>query len=204
MAAARVALGRDFAGQQRVPVPHHADMLVMKQHLSADLRRRGAEHADLQIDRPLPQRPRILVGFGCEAQADMRRGLRRSRPTTGAARNSRNASLARMVKVSVEGADLDAARRCGRSTARASRVSAWTGSRNAMARGVGTSPRPARTRSGSPVAARSLSASGSSPTRSSRGGAPPRSRCPRPAAHPARPAGSGRHPWRRSRQCPRQ
>ena len=81
-----------------MPDPNRADESVAEEGLGAHLRREGSEHANLEIDLPLPERKRILVGLGREAQADLRRGLGDGRHQ-GRGETSMNPSLARMVKV---------------------------------------------------------------------------------------------------------
>lgn len=72
MAERRITLGCRLAGEKRVPHPDDADKAVAEQRLHAHFRPRVAEHADVEVHQPLPQRPRVLVGLGGEAQAHAR------------------------------------------------------------------------------------------------------------------------------------
>src|SRR5208282_5755717 len=76
MIASRISFGRNVCTRKkRMPNPSHSNKSVSKQSLRANLWREGAQHADLQINLPLPKRARILLGLRRETQADARRSL---------------------------------------------------------------------------------------------------------------------------------
>src|SRR5579871_4156899 len=76
MIASRKAFGRNVrVRKKRMADPCDPNESVSKQRLRTDFWREGAEHADLQIDQPLPEWARILLRLRREAQADARRGL---------------------------------------------------------------------------------------------------------------------------------
>ena len=57
-------------------LPDDAHELIAEQRLHAHLRPGFAEHADLEVDEALPQRPHVLVGLGRETQSHARRRIR--------------------------------------------------------------------------------------------------------------------------------
>ena len=134
-------------------MPHDADEMVLEQRLNAHFRPGVPDDADLQVDQPLAQRPDILVGLWREAQAyagrrlprrgDEPAGERVHETLIGADREDRSSD-----------ARSSAFGRRARAQLRTSLARSPTRARNAAACGVGTNPRPARTSSGSPVAAR--------------------------------------------------
>src|SRR5271166_253167 len=74
MIASRISFGRNVCTRKkRMPNPSHSNKSVSKQSLRANLWRGGTQHADLQINLPLPKRARILLGLGRETQANARR-----------------------------------------------------------------------------------------------------------------------------------
>src|SRR5450631_1153623 len=76
MIASRIAFGRNVrVRKKRMANPGHPNESVPKQRLRTNLWREGAQHANLQIDLPLPKRARILLGLRRETKADARRSL---------------------------------------------------------------------------------------------------------------------------------
>lgn len=118
MAERRITLGCRLAGEKRVPLPDDADKAVAEQRLHAHFRPRVAEHADVEVHQPLPQRPRVLVGLGGEAQAHAR-SCAMAATISRAAKVSVKPSLARIAKVRSRAARSSPAT-AGRSAVRAS------------------------------------------------------------------------------------
>ena len=137
-----------------MPDPGHADQLSWNRNW---VRISGAEVPSTPISRSIgPSRSGRASLSGLAAKRRRTRGAAAvTAATTGAGRNSRNASLARMVKVAFERGEVQVGGRAAAAPP-ARRGSAHGPDRAVRPRaGVGTSPRPARTSSGSPVAERS-------------------------------------------------
>lgn len=128
-----------------MPDARHRDVPVVKEHPRVQLGRVVAALADLQVDGAVAQRLRIAVELRDEADTHVRRDVGQ-RGHDRAGQHFMNDAAARIVNVAVSVARSTSAV-AGRSTARASLATACTRSRNAVACGVGTSLRPARTSS---------------------------------------------------------
>jgi hypothetical protein len=100
VAARGITLGRDLIGQQPMAVARDADEPIPEQRLHARLRPGLSGNAQLEVDEPLAQRPRVLVRLGRETRPRALRPFRRGaailkvreRPFIGLAGARENAS----------------------------------------------------------------------------------------------------------------